>query len=807
MTGTGDNLDRLRKTSNRFSIANLPSLMTKNTSKPSSDSKYKFQNNTPIINSALSFATNEENEGYSPHSTSLKSHNSNASSQMAGKAHPNKLARKTPSSKWGSQSKNSISNMSFGGDSITSSDGLVAGESPVDGAFEGLKEGHKTPHGIQNIMYHGEVQTAVGMFRKKMEYVVLTDKLLCRFPDITKAIEMYPKIKSRRHSSTQRHEARSTSIGSVKSWGDMKSLRSNSSSHEADKKNEISLCKVVATYRVEDGRPFFITEVVYWDDYNNNPGSMQLMCVDPREADLWHTSIRAACQKAKLVSGLLLPARVINYCAGILESAMDYDERSMKIFRAVRRPQGKAGGKPTKPSSGKSSTEDLKQLTSSVCYLVFGINKLYVVQPDSPEKQDKAAKKQATPNDLKAKKTSFGYVNLVSMDIMECDDVLEIGFRLPLQQEVVVSLASCQAPDIGSLLFRNLLYLKPQWLDYTFVYGGPREVLDDSEVDLGFQEELGCFDRTLVAYCCAYGCTATNIRYTVDEAEEGSQFILLPNAEGRPYSLHELLAIFRSLRYNESFRSISFANISLQALYGMVDTFGTDHVATTDRTRVPIRDFFGLCPGGKSLLYQEVQALALKTLQTRKLDFSNCLPQRRVKDTWEDDMASKDPGCEIAAAFFPIRRAGLTNIDWIVLSGIELGETDMEDLGAALHERQSKFRAVEVAKCALNDRLLGLFLMELERQNSTLQCVNIADNPGRLKLADFPTTMSMFTKIRKLNLSRATGTASALPLINEAVLLTWRLEELVLTGVPVSTVSCPICVSFVIENTDNLLDQ
>lgn len=721
--------------------------------------------------------------------TSLKSHNSNASSQMGGKSLPNKLARKAPGSKWGSQSKNSISNMSFGGDSISSTDGLIPSDSPIDGSSTSDSP-YKTPHAAQNIMYHGEVQTAVGMFRKKTEYVVLTDKLLCRFPDIVKAAEAFPKIKSRRHSSTQRHEARSASITSIRSFTDAKTLRSNASSHEADRKNEIRLCKVVATYRVEDGRPFFITEVVFWDDFNNHPGSMQLMCGDPREADLWHTSIRAACQKAKLVEGLQLPSRVVSYCASILEAAMDYDAQSMKIFRAVRRPQiREKGEKKLKTVSSKSSMEDLKEGASSVCYLVFGINKLHVVSPDSPEKQDKAAKKQAMPNDLKAKKTSFGYVTLVSMDIMECDDILEIGLRLPLQAETIISLASCQAPEIGAFLFKSMLYLKPQWLDYTFLYSGPREVLDDSDVDLGFQEELGCFDRTLVAYCAAYGCRATNIRYTVDEVEDGPQFLLLPNAEGRPYSLHELLSIFRALRYNESFRSISFNDISLHALYGMVDIHGTDHVAYTDRTRVEIANFFGLNPVGKSLLYQEVQALALKTMHTKRLDFTNCLPQIRVKDSWDDDIASRDPGCEIAAAYFPIRRAGLTRIDWVILNHIELGEIDIEVISEALHERQSGFRAIEVAKCALNDRLLGLFLQKLERQNSTLQCINIADNPGRLKLADFPTTMSMFTKIRKLNLSRATGTASDDPLVNESVLLTWRLEELVLTGVPVSP--CP----------------
>ena len=180
MANHGDNLDRLRKTSNRFSMANLPSLMTKthsHTSKNSSDKTYRSQSNTPIINSAHSFA-NTENEAYSPMTasqhTSLKSHNSNASSQMGGKSHPNKLARKAPGSKWGSQSKNSISNMSFGGDSISSTDGLISSDSPIDGS-SAFDSSYKTPHAAQNIMYHGEVQTAVGMFRKKTEYVVLTE--------------------------------------------------------------------------------------------------------------------------------------------------------------------------------------------------------------------------------------------------------------------------------------------------------------------------------------------------------------------------------------------------------------------------------------------------------------------------------------------------------------------------------------------------------------------------------------------------------------------------------------------------------
>jgi hypothetical protein len=108
-------------------------------------------------------------------------------------------------------------------------------------------------------------------------------------------------------------------------------------------------------------------------------------------------------------------------------------------------------------------------------------------------------------------------------------------------------------------------------------------------------------------------------------------------------------------------------------------------------------------------------------------------------------------------------------------------------LALALSERQSHFRCVEVSRCALSDRGLQVFLNYLERQNATMECINIADNPGRIHLEKFPTTMSRFSQIRKLDLSRVTSTCGTEALIAPEIMLTWRLEEMILTGVPVST--------------------
>jgi len=158
----------------------------------------------------------------------------------------------------------------------------------------------------------------------------------------------------------------------------------------------------------------------------------------------------------------------------------------------------------------------------------------------------------------------------------------------------------------------------------------------------------------------------------------------MPPATTSNYNVLELLSVFRALRYNESFRSISFEGINLQKLHSFFDAFGDDHVAWTSRSGLPIRKYFSIMPADKSLLYQEVQALALKTKRVRRMNFRNTLPRRRPRDDVEEG-AVKDPGCEIAAALLPLCRGQLTNVDWIIFSGIELGETDLEEFSMYLH--------------------------------------------------------------------------------------------------------------------------
>lgn len=46
--------------------------------------------------------------------------------------------------------------------------------------------------GPHNVLHHGEVQTTGGMFRKRKEYMVLTDRHLVRFKTFSRAAEAFP---------------------------------------------------------------------------------------------------------------------------------------------------------------------------------------------------------------------------------------------------------------------------------------------------------------------------------------------------------------------------------------------------------------------------------------------------------------------------------------------------------------------------------------------------------------------------------------------------------------------------------------
>ncbi|KAI9832510.1 MAG: hypothetical protein M1819_004299 [Sarea resinae] len=620
----------------------------------------------------------------------------------------------------------------------------------------------RTVVGGRNVLRHGEVQTTGGMFRKRKEYLVLTETHLVRFKNQSRASEMFPSIPaSLGRSNTMRH-ASTTSVGSAQ---DLQSVHSHSS---ADSNFGISLDHIIAVYKLEDGKPFFSVEVSHLDE-GNHASALILQLNDPREAELWLTSIRATALKARLQDPDPFTPQSVEYIARLLELECDYEPLQFRIFKVVQRASNK--------SSGRSSSDDLQKLSSTVCYLAFGMHKLHLIP------LPKQAPRTSSPSltDLNSR-ACFGITTLTSISVNPSDDAFELVFRKPLCHSQSLHLASLSSSDIALWLRQAVEYLRPEWIEQPLTLYGLRGLEDDILPVDSDAEDHKCFDRTLIAYCAAYGIDTSNICYMINYmAEDAPQFELLAPANARrpKYSALELIAVLRALRYNESFRSISFRSISLDVLHGLRDIYGTEHVPWTTRSGMPL-NIKG--QGQTSLLVQEVRALALKSKRLRRMDFSFCIT-RKPRD---DDGGIRDPGCGIAEALFPLCRKQLTNVDWIVLSGIELGESDLDYLVDAAVEKACHFRALEISRCGLTDRSMQLILNAMLSQDNTMESIDISGNLARLSPSTFQGQIGHFGFIRKINFSRVHRTSGPEPLIAPETLLTWRLEELNLSETQVN---------------------
>lgn len=202
---------------------------------------------------------------------------------------------------------------------------------------------------------------------------------------------------------------RHSSMASVSSIPESQTSASNESYQG------IPLHQIIAVYKLDDGKPYFSIETAYMDEETNLVSSMTMQLYDPREADLWLRSIRKAAADARLVDPVPFGQRSVEYVARTLEQERDYDPNHFRMFRVVQR----SSNKPT----GRSSSDDLSKLTSTVCYLVIGVHKIHLIP------LNKATMRASNLSLVDLTNKSYGLTTLTSLSIQECDDALHLDFR------------------------------------------------------------------------------------------------------------------------------------------------------------------------------------------------------------------------------------------------------------------------------------------------------------------------------------------------------------------------------------------
>lgn len=603
------------------------------------------------------------------------------------------------------------------------------------------------------VLHHGEVQTAGSMFRKKSQYFVLTETHLVRFKSQARASDVFPSIPSSLGRSTGMRHSRMSSSGSLH---ELQSSSTASESYHATLLNQI-----VAVYKLDDGRPFFSVQISWLDEDTMYASETTLQLHDPTDSDLWLSSIRGAAMKARLTNPLPFSQHLVEWTARALEQEQDYDPQQFHMFKVVQR---------ASKAAGRSSSDDLSKLSSEIFILAIGIFKVHLIP------LPKLSRTSSSPSLSEMIGASHGVTTLTALTLQTTDDSFSVTFRTPLRQPIILCLASFCSTDIALWLRQAAEYLRPEWIEQPFTWNVPQSLEDETlPVPCSSNDEYLCLNRTLCAYCAGYDIDASKIQYEVIlQGEDAPIFVLQPPADGRRiYSVLELLAVMRALRYNESFACISFSNISLDPLRGRYDRNGEDHVAWTTRSGDPLR------VGDQStftLLVQEVQALATKSKRLRRLDFSFSLAEKRVQDPGYD---VQDPGCGLCEALFPLCAKEQTNVDWIVLNGITLRDVDLDYLYAATIDRRCHFRAIDVAYCGLSERSLDLVLHALSHQFSTMESVDISGNPARLD-SSWHRHIHSFEFMRKLQLSNVCRESVPEPLVPPDLLISWKLEEIIL---------------------------
>ena len=606
--------------------------------------------------------------------------------------------------------------------------------------------------------------------------MVLTNTHLIRFKSQSKAAEVFPEIPASVGRSSSINHLRMSSGGS----GPDVQITSDPQAY-------LPLHSMVAVSKLDDGRPYFSIELASYDEPSNHVVTLSMQLNDPRDSDLWLSSIRAAVTQAKLSSATTFGQKSVEYAARCVEAEGDYDPNHFSMFTVAQR---------TTKIGPRSSTDDLGKLVSSVCYFVVGLHKIHLVPLPRPSRSGSGASiaEMAGP--------SHGVVNITAINVQENDDSFHISFRMPFQPQTTLYLASTSVVDLALCVRSAIDFLRPLWIEQPMAWQVTKSLKEGFlPIPPADAEDYLCFDRTLTAYCRGYHIDPSNIRYSVNyDCEDAPEFSLIePNRpRRRKYSSLELLAILRALRYNESFHSISFRNVKLDNLYNTWDRSGSEHFSWSSKSgqsvKLPRLD-------QTPLLVQELQCLALKSSRLRHLDFSDCL-SRKPKD-----IKPGERGSGICEGIFPLCALQLTNIDWISLNGVALSLADIEYLYAAAVKKDCHFRAIELGRCGLGDELMDYAIQSMLSQESTLECLDLSNNPARLSPSSLGEQLGRFQRIRRLNLSSFTLSSGPLPILSPDVLIMWRLEYLNLSGTTLNKESVDSLGAYLMSEQSNSLRQ
>ncbi|KAI1194823.1 RNI-like protein [Nemania serpens] len=605
------------------------------------------------------------------------------------------------------------------------------------------------------VIKSGPIQPEPSILKPKREFLVLTVSALLKFKSRAAAEKQFPSIST--------SEQGLSPLYPVESHASLNDLSSNA-------ETSVPLEKVVSVFKDEGTRPSFGLEI-WWKSYNATH-AFSTTGFDfrlPDERDDWLKKIRQAVKaRVKDTGEELVPSGIELGFPPPLDARHEQDT-VVDIYPVV----------PRRPYAGAANESKKNWREQSSFYLAFGKNSLLLAQFSTH------SNKQTTNPSL----IQFGLVTLSRVRMNVNDERFDLVFRLPLDQPRKLQLSSRYHRTILSKLFQADMYLKPAWPLWT-----RREVfgIDDGaqQAPLPNGEDYGGVRTTLEAFIQGYRCQPVEWTVKWKDVQHAPQFCLLKPRGRSQYSAHQLLAVFRAVRFNEFFKSISFCDVDFSSLSNKFDntqrlesTIWLSRTGKNSLTRSEVD-----MVESSSVLFQELVSILLGSESIKHIDLTNVLRKvPTISALQKDDLSSAPVGiCEIIPPVVLLWGSAQTRCNSINLSGNAIGEIDAIELGRVFQSRPNFLRGFEISRCNLDEASLIYLWEGLHEQRLSLLELDTSYNPGRIEASRVACTLGNSSGLRRLNLAYTIRGELEGPLFRpwsaSPSLAAWRLDELDLSG-------------------------
>ncbi|KAH8673931.1 hypothetical protein BX600DRAFT_220405 [Xylariales sp. PMI_506] len=573
----------------------------------------------------------------------------------------------------------------------------------------------------------GPLQSETSLLKSRREHLVLSDQSLLRFKSQSAAIEQFPQLSTR--SSAAETLSPVNSVASFREFTTGVDL-------------QIPLERVVSVFKEEGSKPCFGIEVWWRDGNSTSPYSgASFDFALPEDRDDWLKQIQLAVRhRMKMMPEEQIPSTVEAALERALEAKYPLQQTTqLDVFPVI----------PRRPYTGlRSNTGEVKKgwRDGSSFYLAFSKNFCILAQ----------FVKSSTGQRLSPNIVQFGLVTLSRVDASINDERFDLIFRLPLEKPKHLELSSRHHRGIISRLFKADTYLKPAWPLWTrneiFYIDGASE-----QIPLPEGEDYGGFKRTLEAFLEGYECSSVAWKVNWRGVKYPPEFQLLPPQNKKRYSVKQLLAVFRALRFNDYFKSLSFHNVNFSALSGLFDN--KDRLEPTiwlSRTgkRTLTRDEYEVLEKS-SILFQEIVALLLGSESVRHIDLSFVLPDATIgaRSSITGSGLSQSLSCEVVPPIVFLLRSLQTRCKSIILNGNPLSSTDVSEINQILQYRPGLMRGLGFSQCKLDDMSMILLWEAIHEQRHSLEVLEFSRNFSCLEATRISRTLREANKICRLDLA------------------------------------------------------